>query len=95
MSLTFEWDEAKNQRNIEKHKMSFRLASLIFNNENLFIKQDTRFDYGEDRYVAIGEIKAILTIITVVFTKRNQKIRIISARIASKKEKNSYYASIR
>ena len=89
----FEWDKNKNEQNIQKHGVNFELASLVFEDKNLFVYQDTRFDYGENRYLAIGEIKAILSILTVVFTKRGQKIRIISARKPKKKEKNLYYAS--
>lgn len=46
----------------------------------------------EDRYITIGDINGISIIVTVVYTERQDIIRIISARAASKKEKEAYYA---
>jgi uncharacterized DUF497 family protein len=51
---------------------------------------DTRFDYGETRYIAIGS-NSQMVIISVVYTEREGKIRIISARRANKQEKRLYY----
>ncbi len=45
----------------------------------------------EDRYITIGSINGIFTVVTVVYTEREDAIRIISARIANKKEKERYY----
>lgn len=46
----------------------------------------------EDRYITIGDINGISIILTVVYTERQETIRIISARAASKKEREAYYA---
>lgn len=51
---------------------------------------NTRFDYGEERFVAIGRNNQML-ILTVVYTEREVRIRIISARRANKQEKQLYY----
>lgn len=87
--MEFEWDEGKRQSNRKKHGIDFAKASKIFRKETLDF-EDTR-DYNEQRYLAIGETEG--SIITVVYTYRNDKIRIISARKASKNEKRIYYQS--
>ena len=53
--MRFEWDEAKNQLNIEKHKLSFNDAKQIFE-QPLVINEDTRFTYQEKRYIGYGKI---------------------------------------
>jgi uncharacterized DUF497 family protein len=75
MPITFEWDERKNQRNIEKHGISFRRAATIFNGRVLQW-EDNRKSYGEERRIAIGRTEA--RILQVVYTLRNRNIRIIS-----------------
>lgn len=82
----FEWDEAKNERNKTKHKISFENAKEVFKDKN-------RLQYavernGERRYITIG--KAIKVIITVVYTIRNFAFRLISARPARKDERERY-----
>lgn len=89
----FEWDENKNRRNIEKHGVSFELASRIFENR-VVTYFDTRFDYGELREVSIGTVDGIL-ILAVVHTDRDGNIRLISARPAKRKEKEIYDQAIR
>ena len=86
MPITFEWDERKNQRNIEKHGISFRRAATIFNGRVLQW-EDNRKSYGEERRIAIGRTEAR---ICVVYTLRNRNIRIISARKATKDERRKY-----
>ena len=87
MPITFEWDERKNQQNIEKHGISFRRAATIFNGRVLQW-EDSRKDYGEERQIAIGRIES--RILQVVYTLRNQHLRIISARKATKDERRKY-----
>ncbi|GBD89596.1 hypothetical protein BMS3Abin04_00304 [bacterium BMS3Abin04] len=86
--MEFEWDQAKNKRNISKHNIDFRDAVLIFNNP-ILIKMDTRKDYKEIRWIGLGILEKI--VVVVVFTKRKDKIRIISIRKANKKERMIYY----
>ncbi len=93
MSYTgFEWDEAKNRRNIHKHGFSFPVAKTLFSLPHL-VCLDERESYGEDRWLAIGCIGPVIGV--VVFTERgddqgNRSIRIISARKASAREKELY-----
>ena len=87
--MQFEWDEAKRQANIIKHKIDFAEAVTIFDGF-VHTHQDLRADYGEDRYVCTGLLNGIE--ITVIYTPRNEKKRIISVRRARKKEREDYYA---
>jgi len=82
----FEWDENKNSRNKEKHGISFEDASDLFNDEDRLVSASNRG--GEKRFLTIG--KAFLVILSLVYTIRGTVIRIISARRASKRERNAY-----
>lgn len=82
--MQFEWDESKNLENIRKHEIDFADVSAMFDSEML-IELDDRFDYGEDRSLGIGFLG--LGIAVVVCTeRRNNVIRIISARRANRHE---------
>lgn len=85
----FEWDEQKNTINIEKHGVDFQDAKGIFDGFTLQ-REDSRKDYGETRYVALGEVYGVVLI--VVYTRRGEAIRLISARGANSKERTLYYA---
>ncbi len=85
--LEFEWDENKRQSNLRKHGIDFVVASKIFENYTVEF-EDNRYDYGEDRFVVIGIIGS--QILTVVYTTRNDIIRIISARKSTKEERKIY-----
>ncbi|WP_375497327.1 BrnT family toxin [uncultured Nostoc sp.] len=87
--MKFEWDKNKNQQNIQKHGISFEEATEIFNGV-VFTSIDERYDYEEIREISIGSIQGIV-IITVAHTDRNGKIRLISARKATPKERRTYY----
>lgn len=84
----FEWDERKNASNIKKHGISFQEAIEIFRGHNL-TTTDTRRDYKEIRELTLGRPFNEI-IIAVIHTDRLGKIRIISARHASKKEREIY-----
>jgi uncharacterized protein len=86
--MEFEWDESKNQQNQQKHRISFEEAKEIFSGI-VFTSISDKLDYGEIREVSIGTIQNI-AIITVIHTDRNGKIRIISARKATLKERIKY-----
>lgn len=86
--LQFEWDEEKNKINQLKHKISFEVAAFVFQDEHYIEMYDFEHSIDEDRYIAIGKVGELLF---VVFTERKEKIRIISARIASEEEQKIYY----
>ena len=87
--MEFEWDENKNRQNQQKHGISFEEAQEIFFGI-VFTSIDERFDYDEIREVSIGAIQEFV-IVTVAHTERNGKIRLISARKATPKERRQYY----
>ena len=91
--LEFEWDEEKNRITVEKHGLSFERAMTIFDGFCI-LDEDRRFDYGENRWVATGTIEDGVVIV-LVYTIRKPRIRIISARSASKMERRRYYEKIR
>ena len=89
MGLQFEWDEEKEKNNIVKHGIDFKTASHVFLDPNRLEFYDEKHSTAEeDRYITIGFVKEILT---VVYTERAAALRIISARAATKKERMFYY----
>ena len=91
--MEFEWDDTKNRANIRKHGVSFEIARRIFEGSYL-TRLDERRDYGEPRYISVGEVDGV-AIIVVAHTKRSGRIRLISARPASRKERQAWYEHLR
>ena len=75
--MTFEWDEYKNQENIEKHQVSFERAQEAFFDKNRVIIKDKKHSKKEERFFCIGNDGN--GIVTVRFTMRNENIRILGA----------------
>ena len=73
----FEWDENKNQINIEKHGVSFECAVTVFSDPNRLTLVDEKHSDEESRYFCIGKTDS--GILTVRFVIRDDKIRIIGA----------------
>lgn len=91
--MKFEWDEEKNRENIAKHGLSFADAREIFD-APMLAAPDTREDYGEDRWVAVGFLKNF--VVVVVYTERGEDVvRIISMRKALKHERARFEKAIR
>lgn len=82
-----EWDDHKNVINQKKHGISFFAAAYVFADENRVELYDSIHSIYEDRYAAIGNVGELLY---VVYTERGEAIRIISARIAGKAERELY-----
>ena len=92
MDLDFEWDEEKAEINIRKHGISFEIAAKVFMDENRIEIYDKKHSNGGDeRFITIGMAGEILF---VVYTERHMNIRLISARLATKKERRLYYGII-
>lgn len=85
----FEWDEEKAESNLKKHRVSFDEAATIFNDPNIATISDPDHSEHEDRYVSIGR-SIIARLLTVIHTFRLSRIRLISARKATKAEKKQY-----
>ena len=91
--MEFEWDEAKNQTNVRKHGIGFDTARRIFEG-TVATSADRRQDYGEERHISIGQVGAG-AVIVVAHTERGGRIRLISARPASRKERKAYHERTR
>jgi len=89
MNLKFGWDKSKARSNYAKHGVSFDLAKGVFKDAFAIEFLDDREDYGEERFVIIGMVEENL--LYVVNTERNEIIRIISARRATKYEEQTYF----
>lgn len=91
--VQFEWDERKNQINVLKHGIDFADALDVFNHPVL-TSADRREDYGEERWLALGWMKATMAV--VVYVERyGSIIRIVSARKATKREAKRYEQSVK
>lgn len=87
--LEFEWDENNKYKNWKRHKVDFREGEQIFFNEPLKIFYDIKHSQKENRFIALGTTDRNRKLY-IVFTVRNKKIRIISARNQSRKERRLY-----
>jgi uncharacterized DUF497 family protein len=87
--VEFEWDPTKAEANLRKHGVAFRKEARIFTDPCRQEHPDTAEDYGEGRWLMLGRFDQ--TILAVVFTQREQRIRIISARRASIDEQGFYW----
>ena len=85
--MEFEWDEAKRQLNLVKHGLDFADMTR-FPWDVAAIGQDLRFDYGEDRFTAYGNMDGRLLVI--VFTLRGNTMRLVSVRRGNRKERKIY-----
>ena len=77
MNSSFEWDEQKNLHNIEKHGISFYEAQAAFLDINRVTAKDLEHSEKEERYYCFGRVGD--AVVTVRFTYRSEKIRIIGA----------------
>ncbi|GBR73216.1 toxin BrnT [Candidatus Termititenax aidoneus] len=86
---SFEWAESKERENIRKHGVYFKDAGLVFDDPYCLKRYDCKHSLSENRYQLLGRVGRMLF---VVYTLRKNKwIRIISARLATKKERKIYY----
>jgi uncharacterized DUF497 family protein len=86
--MEFEWDERRDASNLEKHGIDFEFAKDIFAGPTLEKTADRR-DYGEERIIAIGVVGG--RGLVVVYTKRGEARRLISARTAHATERRAYH----
>ncbi len=91
--MKFEWDTTKESINIQKHGVNFEEASYVFSDIYALSRYDDEHSDKEDRWVLLGK-SLNKTLLLVVHTFRDKNgvefTRIISARKATKKEKQSY-----
>ena len=91
--MKYEWDEAKNAVNIDKHGIDFNDAHKLLEGNRLVFPDD-RKDYGESRFITVGFIESRMVI--AVYTQRSSEtIRIISLRKANSREKARFEKTIK
>jgi len=89
MKIEFEWDERKNAKNIKKHKISFEEAAVVFSDPNRYETYDRVHSLTEKRWETVG--LAGFKMYRIIFTERNNVIRLISARKADKNDIEEYF----
>lgn len=89
MDLVFEWDDVKAKDNLNKHKVSFEEGKSIFNDPFLYTFSDNKHSNDEERFINIG-ISASGHILVLTHTERKGKIRVISCRKATARERRFY-----
>jgi uncharacterized DUF497 family protein len=89
MKLEFEWDKEKAKINLEKHNIAFEEAITVFDDEFAAFLSDPNHSRKEERFILIGYSKNN-NLLFVSFTDRNDRIRIISARKATKNERKRH-----
>ena len=89
MDFRFEWDESKAQQNTEKHGVSFEEASTVFGDPFSRTIFDAEHSVNEERYIDIGRSSQDRMLV-VAYTEREDRIRIVSARVATTRERRNY-----
>jgi|ERR1700680_1059978 len=84
----YEWDEEKSDYTFARWGFDFQYACGLFDCDNFIEKEDQRSNYGEERSICTGRVEG--TFITVVYTPRASRKRIISAWLSDKKEIDEY-----
>ena len=87
--MEFEWDTEKASSNLRKHNVSFEEASTALSDPMAATGADPDHSIGEFRYVTFG-ISGRVRLLVVAHTEQNETVRIISARLASKRERKIY-----
>jgi len=83
----FDWDDGNIYKNEKKHGLKWQLIEEVFFNEPLLVLEDLKHSCEECRCFALGKTDDVKYLF-VVFTKRAEKIRVISARVMNKKERS-------
>jgi uncharacterized protein len=89
MEFMFEWDPAKAEANARKHGVTFAEASTVFGDPLSSAIPDPDHSGGETRYLLLGRSNAE-RLLVVAHTERADRIRIISARLATRNERRNY-----
>jgi len=91
--MRFEWDPIKAEGNVSKHKVDFKEASTIFGDPLSITSTDPDHSQEESRFVTVGVSTNFRTLV-VVHADRGETVRIISARLATKREREYYEQEI-
>ena len=89
VGIAFEWDRRKDAANLRKHGVGFAEASTVFDDPLSIAIPDPDYTIDEERFVIIG-MSSQRSLLIVVHTIRGERIRLISARSATKQERRNY-----
>ncbi|HKV08224.1 MAG TPA: BrnT family toxin [Thermoanaerobaculia bacterium] len=89
MSMEFEWDPKKATENFKKHGVPFHEAATVFGDPSSIPYEDPTHSIGETRFILMGT-SVQGRILMVSFTERKERLRIISAREATRRERRIY-----
>lgn len=89
MPLRFEWDDAKSRTNQDKHGVSFAEAATVFGDPLSVLISDPLHSEDEERFLLLGHSQRS-RLLVVVYTEREEAIRLISARPATENEWRNY-----
>ena len=92
--VAFNWDKGNIGKNLIKHNVTDKETEEVFGNKPLKIFKDIKHSEKEERFVAYGRTNFNRSL-TIVFTLREEKIRVISARDQNKKERREYEEKIK
>jgi uncharacterized DUF497 family protein len=90
-AVRFEWDEGKSRKNLDKHLVSFERASLVFKDPQ-FLSLPDEYEF-EERWRTMGLVNGVVVLLVVHTMRRDNDedvIRIISARKATRREREIY-----
>ena len=85
--MKYEWEEAKNRRNLAKHGLSFEDAARVFSGPCVTFEDD-RFEYREERLITLGLLAGRLVV--MAHSPRDEGTRIISMRKGNRREQKTY-----
>ncbi|MDZ4805900.1 MAG: BrnT family toxin [Candidatus Eisenbacteria bacterium] len=89
----FQWDEGNSDKNWRRHQVNRAEAEQVFFNLPLVVVEDKQHSSGEQRYFALGRTDADRKLM-IVFTLRNDLLRVISARTMSRRERSAYAKAV-
>ncbi len=89
--MRFTWNERKRNANIKKHGIDFTDVHRVFAGPT-FTFEDTRFDYGEQRWITMGLCS--FSVVVIAHTEKSDEIHIISMRKAEKNEQKIFFENL-
>ena len=94
--IEFAWNKNKASANVKKHGISFEEAKTVFSDEQALIIHDSDHSEQEDRFILLGmSYRTRILLVCHCYKEIKGIIRIISARVASKKEQDQYWEALK
>ena len=88
--MEFEWDPDKEQSNVRKHRIRFAEAMTVLNDPFEITIEDRAHSLDEDRFLSLGTSEAGRLLVVSYTERQSERIRIIGARTASRRERRQY-----